>query len=171
MATVTFKGNPFNLSGEPPQIGQPAPNFNLVANDLSSVKLSDTAGKVRLLSVVPSIDTGICSLQTKRCNSEVDNLPDNVVAYTISVDTPFAQKRWCGAEGVEKMSLLSDYKHDNKFGHDYGLYMVEPLGANARAVFIVDGDGKIAYSQLVPEIAQEPDYAEVLEKVREIAAA
>lgn len=171
MATVTLKGNPINLSGEPPQVGQPAPDFNLVANDLSCVKLSDTAGKVRILSVVPSIDTPVCSIQSKRFNTEVDNLPDNVVAYTISVDTPFAQKRWCGAEGVEKTSLLSDYKNDNKFGHDYGLYIAEPLGANARAVFIVDAEGKIAYSQLVPEIAQEPDYDEVLRKAREIAGA
>ena len=171
MASVTLKGNPVNLSGEPPQVGQPAPDFNLVANDLSTIKLSDSAGKIRILSVVPSIDTPVCSIQTKRFNTEVDNLPDNVVAYTISVDTPFAQKRWCGAEGVEKTSLLSDYKNDNKFGHDYGLYIAEPLGANARAVFIVDAEGRIAYSQLVPEIAQEPNYEEVLEKAREIAGA
>lgn len=169
MATVNFKDNPVELSGEPPQVGDTAPDFELTANDMSAVKLSDSAGKVRLLSVVPSIDTGVCSIQTKRFNQEVENLPENVVAYTISVDTPFAQKRWCGAEGVEKMQLLSDYKNNNQFGRDYGLYIASPLGADARAVFVVNGDGKIAYSQIVPEITQEPDYDAALAKVREIA--
>ncbi len=166
-STVTLKGNPVNLSGEPPQAGDAAPDFELVANDLSKVKLSDDAGKVRILSVVPSIDTSVCSIQTKRFNQEIDNLPADVVAYTISVDTPFAQKRWCGAEGVEKMKLLSDYK-GNTFGQAYGLYIAEPLGANARSVFIVGKDDKIAYAQIVPEIAQEPNYDEVLQKAREL---
>lgn len=169
MATVTLKGNPVELSGEPPQVGQTAPDFELVANDLSTVRLSEDAGKVRILSVVPSVDTPVCSIQTKRFNAEVDNLPGEVVAYTISVDTPFAQKRWCGAEGVEKMKLLSDYKNNNQFGRDYGLYIDKPLGTDARAIFIVGKDDKIAYSQLVPEIAQEPDYEEVLTKARELA--
>lgn len=169
MASVTLKGNPIELSGNPPQVGESAPDFELVANDLSKVKLSDTAGKIRILSIVPSVDTPICSIQTKRFNEEVDKLPDNVVAYTISVDTPFAQKRWCGAEGVEKMKLLSDYRNNNKFGHDYGLYIAEPLGAHARAVLIIGADGNVAYSQLVPEIVQEPDYEEVLGKARELA--
>lgn len=169
MATVTLKGNPVDLSGEPPKVGDAAPDFELTANDMSKVKLSDSAGKIRLISVVPSIDTGVCSIQTKRFNQEIENLPENVVAYTISVDTPFAQKRWCGAENVEKMTMLSDYKNNNAFGRDYGLYIESPLGANARSVFIVDGDGQIAYSQIVPEIGQEPDYDEVLAKVRELA--
>jgi thiol peroxidase len=170
MASVTLKGNAVQLSGEPPQVGDIAPNFELVANDLSTVKLSDSAGKVRLISVVPSIDTGVCSIQTKRFNEEVDTLPDNVVAYTVSVDTPFAQKRWCGAEGVEKMQLLSDYKNGNKFGHDWGLYMATPLGAHARAVYVVSGDGKVAYAELVPEITTEPNYGDALEKARELAS-
>lgn len=169
MATVTMKGNPIELSGEPPKVGDSAPDFVLTASDMSAVKLSDSAGKVRLISVVPSIDTGVCSIQTKRFNQEIENLPENVVAYTISVDTPFAQKRWCGAEGVEKMQMLSDYKNNNKFGHDYGLYIESPLGADARAVYVVDGDGKIAYAELVPEIAQEPDYDSALAKARELA--
>ena len=167
--TVTLKGNPVELSGELPQVGQQAPDFTLVANDLSKVSLSDSTGKVRIISVVPSIDTAVCSLETKRFNTELDKLPDSVVGYTVSVDTPFAQKRWCGAEGVEKMQLLSDYK-GNTFGQAYGLYINEPLGANARCVFIIDKDGKIAYSQLVPEVAQEPDYNEVLEKARALAS-
>lgn len=169
MASVTLKGNPINLSGELPAVGSSAPDFELVANDLSKVKLSDSAGKIRILSVVPSVDTPVCSIQTKRFNEEVDNLPENVVAYTVSVDTPFAQKRWCGAEGVEKMKLLSDYRNNNKFGHDYGLFIAEPLGTHARAIFIVGADGNVAYTQLVPEIAQEPDYEEVLAKAKELA--
>lgn len=171
MANVTLKGNPVELSGNLPQVGDSAPDFELTANDLSTVRLSDNSGKIRILSVVPSVDTPTCSIQTKRFNQEIDNLPEDVVAYTISVDTPFAQKRWCGAEGVEKMKLLSDYKNNNKFGRDYGLYIASPLGADARAVIIVDKDDKIAYTQVVPEIAEEPNYDEALAKTRELAGA
>ena len=163
-----MKGNPIQLSGDLPQVGQQAPDFQLTANDLSSISLQDSAGKVRIVATVPSIDTSVCSTSTARFNKEIDSLPDSVVAYTVSVDTPFAQKRWCGAEGVEKMQLLSDYK-GQKFGHAYGLYIESPLGALARSIFIIDRDGTIAYSQLVPEIAQEPDYAPVLAKARELA--
>ena len=171
MATqVTLKGNPVQLSGDLPQVGQQAPDFQLTANDLSSVSLQDSAGKIRIISTVPSIDTPVCSTSTARFNQELDRLPDSVIGYTVSVDTPFAQKRWCGAEGVQKMQLLSDYKGQN-FGHDYGLYIESPLGALARAVLIVDKDGKVAYSQLVPEIAQEPNYDEVLDKARALAGA
>jgi len=166
--SVTLKGNPVTLNGAVPDAGQAAPDFTLTANDLSSVSLSDTNGKIRLISVVPSIDTPTCSIETKRFNQELDNTGDNVVAYTVSVDTPFAQKRWCGAEGVDKMQLLSDYKGQT-FSKDYGLYIETPLGAAARCVFIIDGDGKIAYRQLVPEIASEPDYQEVLGKLQELA--
>ena len=163
--TVTFKGNPVELAGEPPQIGDDAPNFELPNTEMETVKLHDSSGKIRIISVVPSIDTPVCSIQTSRFNRELDNLPD-VVGYTISVDTPFAQKRWCSNEGVEKMTMLSDYK-GNHFGRDWGLYLND-LGLLARAVFIVDKNGKIAYSQLVPEIAQEPDYDEVLEKAKSL---
>src|SRR5690606_19869548 len=104
--------------------------------DLSSVSLSDSSGKIRLISVVPSIDTPTCSIETKRFNQELENTSDNVVAYTVSVDTPFAQKRWCGVEGVEKMQLLSDYKGAT-FAKDYGLYIESPLGAAARCIFII----------------------------------
>jgi thiol peroxidase len=168
MATVTFKGNPLETVGTPPQVGDTAPEFTLVGNDMAAVNLADTAGKIRVLSVIPSIDTPVCEIQTRKFNAELDQLPESVVGYTISVDTPFAQARWCGVEGVEKMKLISDYKGNN-FGKDYGLYLND-LGLLARAVFIVDGDGKIVYSQLVPEIAQEPNYAEVIEKAKELAA-
>lgn len=167
--TVTFKGSPLQLSGTPPQPGTPAPAFSLVANDMSVVNLADSSGKIRVLSVVPSIDTPTCESQTRKFNAELDSLPDSVVGYTISVDTPFAQKRWCGVEGVEKMQLLSDYKGNN-FGKDWGLYL-DALGLLARAVFIVDAEGKIVYSQLVPEIADEPDYSEVIAKAKELATA
>ncbi|MDF2441688.1 MAG: hypothetical protein JWN98_2672 [Abditibacteriota bacterium] len=168
MASVTFKGNPVQMCGEPPAVGSSAPDFDLVANDMSSVKLSDSNGKVRIVSVVPSIDTGLCSIQTARFNRELDALPDSVVGYTVSVDTPFAQKRWCGAEGVEKMQLLSDFKGQN-FAKSWGVYLTD-LGITARCVFIVDQDGKIAYSQVVPEVAQEPNYDEVLQKAKELAS-
>ena len=165
--SVTLKGNPVALSGTVAEVGQQAPDFILTANDLSSVSLSDSNGKIRLISVVPSIDTAVCAIETKRFNQELDTLGDNLVAYTISVDTPFAQKRWCGAEGVEKMQLLSDYK-GQKFSKEYGLYIESPLGAAARCVFIIDGNGKIVYRQLVPEIAQEPDYQEIRNKLKEL---
>lgn len=163
-----MRGNAQQLSGELPQTGAPAPDFTLVANDMTPVSLNDSNGKVRIISVVPSIDTSVCSLETARFNRELDSLPDNVVGYTVSIDTPFAQKRWCGAEGVEKMQLLSDFKGAT-FARSYGVY-IEDLGIAARAVFVVDKDGKIAYTQLVPEISQEPNYEEVLQKARELAA-
>lgn len=170
MANVTLKGNPVGLSGNPPQVGDKVPDFQLTGVDLGQVSLSDSDGKVRILSIVPSIDTGICALQTKHFNQDIDDLPDSVVAYTISVDTPFAQKRWCGAEGVEKMTMLSDYK-GGQFGKDWGLYIKEPLGALARAVYVLDKDRTVAYMELVPEIAQEPDYAPALAKAKELAGA
>lgn len=169
MASVTFKGAPQQMSGQLPQVGQKAPDFKLVANDMSGVSLENSRGKVRIVSVVPSVDTPVCSIETARFNREFDNLPENVVGYTVSVDTPFAQKRWCAAEGVEKMQLLSDFK-GQKFSRDYGVYL-DDLGITARCIFIIDKDDKVAYTQLVPEIAQEPDYDEVMSKARELAAA
>jgi thiol peroxidase len=166
--TVTLKGNAVNLNGNLPQVGEAAPDFTLTANDLSKVSLQDLKGKVVIISAVPSIDTPVCSIETARFNRELDAMPENVTGITVSVDTPFAQKRWCGAEGVEKMKLLSDYR-GGEFSKAYGIYIDEPLGASARCVFIVDQDGKIAYSQLVPEIAEEPNYEEVLDKARQLA--
>jgi thiol peroxidase len=165
--SVLFKGKEVQLSGSMPQIGESAPEFQLTANDSSTVTLQDTAGKVRLVSTIPSIDTSVCSLETARFNREMDNLPDSVVGYTVSVDTPYAQRRWCGAENVKKMQLLSDFK-GHEFGRDYGVYM-EELGLMARCLFIIDRDGKIAYTQLVSDTGQEPNYDEVINKVRELA--
>ena len=167
MASVIFKGNRVETNGELPPVGQSAPDFTLVANDMSAVSLKDSAGKVRIISVVPSVDTAVCALETKRFNTELDSLPDNVVGYTVSVDTPYAQRRWCAAEGVEKMKTLSDFK-THQFLKDYGMYMADH-GIAARGVFIIDANDRIAYTQLVPEVGKEPDYAEVIEKARELA--
>ncbi len=166
--SVTFKGNTMALTGDLPQVGDAAPDFLLVANDLSKVTLADSAGKVVIISAVPSIDTGVCSIETARFNRELDKLPADVVGYTVSVDTPFAQKRWCAAEGVEKMKLISDFKGHN-FAKAYGIYL-DDLGLACRAIFIVGKDGKIAYLQIVPEVTHEPNYDEVIEKARELAS-
>ena len=165
--TITFKGDPVELSGTPPQVGDQAPAFELVNTKMESVKLSDSDGKIRVISIIPSIDTGVCEAQTRRFNKALEEMPDNVVGLTISEDTPFAQARWCGAEGVTKMEMLSDYKGHN-FGQDYGLYMPS-MGLLARSVYIIDGDGKVAYFQLVPEMSEEPNYDEVLDKAKELA--
>lgn len=165
--TITLKGEPVELSGTPPQVGDEAPAFDLVNTKMETVSLADSAGKIRVISVIPSIDTGVCELQTRRFNKALDKMSDNVVGITISEDTPFAQARWSGAEGINKMEMLSDFK-GNTFGESYGLYMPS-MGLLARSVYIVDGDGKIAYFQLVPEMSEEPNYDEVLDKVKELA--
>ena len=166
--TVNFKGNPVELSGTPPQIGDPAPAFSLTNTQMEPVQLSDSQGKIRILSVVPSIDTGVCATQTRHFNEALSKLPDNVEFYTISVDTPMAQGRWCGAEGISKMQMLSDFK-GNTFGNSYGLYIPD-MGLLARSVWIIDADDQIAYRQIVPEIGEEPNYDEVIEKANELAS-
>ena len=166
--TITFKGDAVELSGTPPQVGDQAPAFELVNTKMETVKLSDSDGKIRVISIIPSIDTGVCEAQTRRFNKALDEMPDNVVGITISEDTPFAQARWCGAEGVSKMEMLSDFK-GNTFGQSYGLYMPS-MGLLARSVYIVDGEGKVQYFQLVPEMSSEPDYDEVLAKVKELTS-
>ena len=167
MSQVTMKGQPLQTNGELPKVGQDAPDFELTASDMSQVKLSDSAGKIRILSIVPSVDTSVCSLQTARFDQELQKLADDVVGYSISVDTPFALKRWIGEESAEKIKALSDFK-DHQCLRDYGVY-IEDMGMAARSVVIVDGDGKVVYTQQVPEISDEPNYDEVLNKVRELA--
>lgn len=158
--TVTMKGNTMHLEGQAPTIGKPAPAFTLTAVDLSTKTLSDYSGKVIILSTIPSIDTGICDLQSKRFSKELAELGSDFVVLTVSVDLPFAAKRWCGANGVTNVAFLSDYK-DHSFSKAYGLRIKE-LGLIARSVSVIDKTGKITYHQIVPEIAQEPDYAPVL---------
>ncbi|MDX1676892.1 thiol peroxidase [Arsukibacterium sp.] len=144
------------LLGKELKTGQPAPAFKVVDNNFKTVQLSDFKGKTLLISVVPSIDTGICSLQTKRFNSEVANMPDDVVLLTISTDLPFAQKRYCQQEQVADMAVLSDAVWRD-FGSNYGL-LIKDMGLLTRAILLIDSTGKLRYQQLVPELAQEPDY-------------
>lgn len=164
---VTFKGNPLTVLGEPLKVGNKAPDFELIANDLSAVTLSDSAGKTRLISVVPSLDTGICDAQTRHFNEEISKLGEDVVGYTISADLPFAQARWCGNAGVERVITLSDHR-DMNFGDAYGTHVKE-LRLEQRSVFIVDGDGTVRYVEYVPEIAQHPDYEAALAALNEVA--
>ena len=164
---ATFKGNPLTVMGDQVAVGDKAPDFELVGNDLSTVTLGDSAGKVRLISVVPSLDTGICDAQTRRFNEEIANLGDNVVGYTISADLPFAQSRWCGNAGVENVITLSDHR-DMNFANAYGTHVKE-LRLEQRAVFVVDGDGTIRYAEYVPEIAQHPDYDAALAALKDVA--
>lgn len=161
-----MKGNPVTLLGTDVQVGQDAPNCTLTANDLSDFQLSSLKGKKVILSVVPSLDTGICDLQTKRFNKEAAQLGDNVKIVTISVDLPFAQKRWCGATGSDKIMTLSDYK-EGTFGQSYGL-LIKGLKLLARAVLIVDENGTLRYKQIVPEITTEPNYDEALNALKKI---
>lgn len=153
---ITFKGNPMTLVGEAVAVGQLAPDFTVLGNDLSPVKLSSYRGKVVILSSVPSLDTPVCDTQTRRFNEEAGTLGGAAAVLTISMDLPFAQKRWCGAADAENVVTVSDYK-DRAFGQAYGLYIKE-LGLLARAVLVVDKEGTVQYSQLVGEVTQEPDY-------------
>ena len=164
---VTFKGNPVALAGEPPKVGDKAPDFQLTANDMSAKTLSDYQGKVKLISVVPSLDTPVCDTQTRTFNEKAAGLGDDVQVLTISMDLPMAQKRWCGAAGVERVECLSDFK-DHSFGQTYGLRLPD-LGLLARCVMIVDRDNKVQYVQLVPEIAEEPNYDDALNTLKQIA--
>lgn len=163
---VTMKGKPVTLIGDEIRVGQPAPDCTLIANDLSEVKLSSFKGKKVVLSVVPSLDTPICDLQTKRFNTEAAKLGQNVAILTISMDLPFAQKRWCGATGSDKIRTLSDHR-EASFGKVYGV-LVKGLRLLTRAIFIVDPAGKIAYRQIVNEIASEPNYDEALAALRKL---
>jgi thiol peroxidase len=163
---VTFKGNPLTLVGKEPRVGQAAPDFTALANDLAPVALASLHGKVVVLSSVPSLDTPVCDLQTRRFNEEAGRLGADVAILTLSMDLPFAQARWCGAAGVKHVRTLSDHR-DAAFGQAYGL-LIKELRLLARAVIVVDRQGVIRYIQLVKELTQEPDYAAALEAVRKI---
>ncbi|MEM1207930.1 MAG: thiol peroxidase [Planctomycetota bacterium] len=161
---ITLKGNPMTLLGSPIEVGQPAPAFSLRAQDMSTKTLDDYAGQVRVLVVVPSIDTPVCDTEVRRFNQEAAALSDDVVILSVSVDTPPALKRWCGAAGVDRVVSLSDF-YDHQFGVDYGVRIKE-IGLLARAVFVVDKDGKVAYAQIVGEVADEPNYTAALDAVK-----
>jgi len=153
---ITLKGNPMTLLGEELKVGDAAPAFSLKAVDMSDKTLADYAGKVKIIATVPSLDTPVCDVETKRFNTEAASLGDDIVILTVSVDLPMAQKRWCGAAGVEAVETLSDFK-DHAFGVDYGVRIKE-IGLLARQIIVVDKDDKVAYVQLVGEVAEEPDY-------------
>lgn len=160
MATITFKGNPVRTSGELPKVGATAPDFKLTGGDLAEVTLASYAGKKKLLNIVPSLDTGICAMSAKKFNEKP---VANTVMLTISADLPFAQGRFCKAEGVNNVITLSMMR-DRHFAKDYGVLMEDgPLaGICARAVIVLDATNQVLYTQLVPEIAQEPDYDKAL---------
>lgn len=155
MANVTFKGNSVTLLGNEVKIGDKAPNFTVLANDLSEVTLDNTKGNVRLISVVPSLDTGVCDAQTRRFNEEASKL-NNVKILTISVDLPFAQKRWCGANGIENVETLSDHR-DLSFGEAYGV-AIQELRLLTRAIFVVDSNDTVTYVEYVSEATNHPNY-------------
>jgi len=163
---VTMKGKPVMLAGEAVRAGDRAPDFTVLANDLSEVKLRSFRGKVCVISSVPSLDTPVCDNQTRRFNEEAGKLGEDVVVLTISMDLPFAQKRWCGAAGVENVQTLSDHR-DASFGRAFGV-LIEELRLLARAVFIVDKEGTLRYVQIVPELTQQPDYEVVLEAIKKL---
>lgn len=166
ISSVTAGGEPIVLLGDELKTGQQAPTFKVVDNNFKPVMLTDFQGQTVLLSVVPSIDTGICSLQTKRFNEEVSKLPDSVTLLTISTDLPFAQKRFCEQEQVANMAVLSDAVWRD-FGSSYGL-LIKDMGLLTRAIIIIDKQGKVVYQQLVPELAQEPDYSAALQALQKV---
>ena len=165
ISDVKAGGQQIVLLGDELKVGQQAPDFRVVDNSFKPARLSDFQGKTLMLSIVPSIDTGICSLQTKRFNEEVAKLPDSVQLLTISTDLPFAQKRFCEQEQVNNMAVLSDAVWRD-FGSSYGL-LIKDMGLLTRAIIIINQQGKVAYLQLVPELAQEPDYDAALQVLRQ----
>lgn len=163
MATVTLKGNTINTSGELPKVGEKAPNFSLVKTDLSTASLSDYKGKAVVLNIFPSIDTGTCAQSVRQFNKELNEI-DDITVLCISRDLPFAQARFCGAEGLENVINLSDFK-DNSFGKAYGLDFIDgPLnGLHSRVIVVIDENGIITHTEQVAEIVDEPNYKAAFE--------
>ena len=165
-ASVTFEGNPLTVTGNLPKVGEPAPDFEVLANDLSAVKLSDFRGKVCVICAVPSLDTPVCDTEIRKFNEHAASLGEDVVVLTISTDLPFAQGRWCGAAGIENVRALSDHR-DTEFGKSYGV-LIEGLRLLARAVFVVDKEGVLRYIEVVDELTNEPDYEVALKAVKDL---
>jgi thiol peroxidase len=163
---ITMKGNPLTLVGQEVKVGDPAPDFTVLANDLSPFTLSSLKGKVTIICAVPSLDTPTCDIETRWFNEEAAKLGYEVLVLTISMDLPFAQKRWCGAAGVDRVRTYSDHR-EAAFGLAYGV-LIKELRLLARAVFVVDKAGVVRYVQIVPELANEPNYDEVLQAVTRI---
>lgn len=157
-AAVTFKGTPMTLAGEAVKVGQQAPEFTIhyFEGGLKSITPADLKGKPTFLSIVPSLDTGVCKIQTKKFNDELASLKDKVNAVTISLDLPFAMNRFCGAESITNMRVGSDYM-DRNFGKNWGM-LIEELKLLARGAFVIDANGKVVYSETVPEVTSELNY-------------
>lgn len=164
---TTLHGNPLALQGEALAVGQKAPDFTLTGVDMKPVTLAETAGSVRIVNVLPSLDTPVCDAQTRRFNEEAVKNP-RIKVLAISRDLPFAQKRWCAAADVANVQTLSDYR-DGKFGVDWGV-MIEPLLIHSRAVFVLDPENRITYIQYVPEMSEQPDYDAALKAAAETAS-
>jgi thiol peroxidase len=164
---ITMKGSPLTLVGNEVRAGQPAPEFTAVDAGLAPVSLTSLMGKTLVLASVPSLDTAVCDIETRRFNEEAGRMGEGVRVVTLSMDLPFAQKRWCGAAGIRNVLVLSDHRYAS-FGLAYGV-LIKELRLLARAVFVVDRGGVIRYIQLVKEIATEPDYAAVLDAVKRLA--
>ncbi|MFD1851878.1 thiol peroxidase [Oceanobacillus bengalensis] len=164
MANVTFHNEPVTLVGNEIKVGDKAPDFTVLSNDLKEVSLDNYKGKVKLIAAVPSVDTGVCSQEAKRFNEEADKL-ENVQVLTISMDLPFAQTRWCAAEGVKNLDTLSDHR-DASFGESYGVLMQENR-LLARSVFVVDSNDQVTYVEYVPEVTTHPNYEAALQAAKE----
>ena len=165
---TTLRGNPYTLIGPELKTGDTAPDFHTVDNSLKPVSLKDTGNQVRIISVIPSLDTPVCDAQTKRFNEEAGKLP-NVSIITVSMDLPFAQKRWCGAFGVDHVKMLSDHV-DGSFGSGYGT-LIKELRIESRAIFVLDSDNKISHVEYVKEVADHPNYEAALAAARSAGAA
>ncbi len=169
MASITLKGNPCHTCGDLPAVGSTAPKFTLVGADLSEMTFDSLAGKNIIMSIVPSFDTGVCATSVKKFNELAGDL-ENTVIVNVSMDLPFAQKRFCESEGVKHVTNLSAFRSPD-FGNDYGLKIVDgPLkGLLGRAIVVINSDNEVVYTQLVPEIGHEPDYAAALSAVKQTA--
>ena len=164
MHTITFQGAPLHLDGTLPSVGQKAPDFTLLANDLAPRSLKDFAGKTLVIATVPSLDTPVCDTEIRRFNKEAAALSDKLRILAVSCDLPFAQARWCGAAGISAVQSLSDHR-DTSFGRNYGV-LIRELRLLARAIFIIDALGALRYVQLVPEMTSEPDYDAALKAAK-----
>jgi thioredoxin-dependent peroxiredoxin len=165
---VTMRGNPMTLVGPEVKVGQKAPNFNVVGKGMQPTTLDQFKGKVKIISAVPSLDTPVCDVETRRFNDEAAKLPGGVEILTVSMDLPFAQARWCGAAGADKITTLSDWRTAD-FGQKYGA-LIKELHLLARAVFVVDKNDNVTYVEYVKEVANQPNYEAVLEAAKKAAA-
>ncbi len=163
---ITMQGNPLTLTGCKVEVGQQAPDFEVLNNELSPVKLSEFAGKVCIISTVPSLDTSVCDIQTRKFNQQAQEIGNDVRILTISMDLPFAQKRWCGAADIENTETLSDHR-DASFAKAFGM-LIKELRLLARSIFVIDKEGVIRYIEIVPELTHEPDYEAAIKAAKQL---